>query len=61
MWNREVLKIRLSRGDFPGALNRYENHKCIMNPTSTVVWFSPAKNAEGKVALARECITKVME
>ena len=36
------------------TLNRHGNHKCLMNPVSTVVWFSPA------VGLTRECSTEVL-
>lgn len=45
----------------PGALNRYENHKFIINPTSTVVWFCPSRNTKGQAGLARDCRMKVME
>lgn len=48
MGKREVLKLQLSRGDSPGSLNRYGNYKCLMNITSTVAWFSPAKNTTVK-------------
>lgn len=36
------------------TLNRYGNHKCLMNPVSTVVWFSPG------VRLTREYSTEVL-
>lgn len=63
---RDVLKLlrgplTLSRGDSPGALNRNAIHKYIINPTSTDVWFPPAKNAKGQLGLARECSMKVRE